>query len=54
MPRAKRSRGTRFPHPGAEYEEFADRFEFQETDDQLAAIDQVLLRHVAARVRWTA
>ncbi len=35
--------GHAFPHPGAEYEEFADRFEFQETEDQLAAIDQVLL-----------
>ncbi|HEY2105643.1 MAG TPA: transcription-repair coupling factor [Candidatus Binataceae bacterium] len=35
--------GHGFPHPGAEYEEFADRFEFQETEDQLAAIDQVLL-----------
>ncbi len=35
--------GHAFPHPGTEYEEFADRFEFQETDDQLAAIDQVLL-----------
>ncbi|HEV3112955.1 MAG TPA: transcription-repair coupling factor [Candidatus Binataceae bacterium] len=36
-------KGHGFPHPGAEYEEFADRFEFQETEDQLAAIDQVLL-----------
>jgi transcription-repair coupling factor (superfamily II helicase) len=35
--------GHAFPHPGAEYEEFTDRFEFQETEDQLAAIDQVLL-----------
>jgi transcription-repair coupling factor (superfamily II helicase) len=35
--------GHGFPHPGAEYEEFADHFEFQETEDQLAAIDQVLL-----------
>ncbi len=35
--------GHAFPHPGAEYEEFADRFEFQETEDQLAAIDQVLV-----------
>jgi len=35
--------GHAFPHPGTEYEEFTDRFEFQETDDQLAAIDQVLL-----------
>ncbi len=35
--------GHAFPHPGSMYEEFADRFEFQETEDQLAAIDQVLL-----------
>jgi transcription-repair coupling factor (superfamily II helicase) len=35
--------GHGFPHPGALYEEFADRFEFQETEDQLGAIDQVLL-----------
>jgi transcription-repair coupling factor (superfamily II helicase) len=35
--------GHGFPHPGAIYEEFSDRFEFQETEDQLAAIDQVLV-----------
>jgi transcription-repair coupling factor (superfamily II helicase) len=35
--------GHAFPHPGALFEEFADRFEFQETEDQLGAIDQVLL-----------
>ena len=35
--------GHAFPHPGREYEEFAERFEFQETEDQFAAIDQVLL-----------
>ena len=35
--------GHGFFYPGTEYEEFADRFEFQETEDQLASIDQVLL-----------
>jgi len=34
--------GHAFPHPGAEYHDFADRFEFEETPDQLAAIDEVL------------
>ncbi|MGO9059164.1 MAG: transcription-repair coupling factor [Candidatus Binataceae bacterium] len=41
--------GHAFPHPGREYEDFADRFEFQETEDQLAAIDQVLLDMSKAR-----
>jgi transcription-repair coupling factor (superfamily II helicase) len=34
--------GHAFRHPGAEYEEFVNRFEFQETEDQAAAIDEVL------------
>ncbi len=34
--------GHAFPHPGAEYHEFAERFEFEETPDQLAAIDDVI------------
>ncbi|MFZ0887209.1 MAG: transcription-repair coupling factor [Candidatus Binataceae bacterium] len=34
--------GHAFLHPGAEYHEFAERFEFEETPDQLAAIDEVL------------
>lgn len=34
--------GHAFPHPGADYEEFAERFEFEETPDQLAAIDEVI------------
>jgi transcription-repair coupling factor (superfamily II helicase) len=33
--------GHAFPHPGHDYEEFAERFEFEETPDQLAAIDDV-------------
>ena len=34
--------GHAFPHPGADYEEFAERFEFEETPDQQAAIDEVI------------
>ncbi|HZO82661.1 MAG TPA: transcription-repair coupling factor [Candidatus Binataceae bacterium] len=34
--------GHAFAHPGADYEEFAERFEFEETPDQLAAIDEVV------------
>ncbi|HKN00776.1 MAG TPA: transcription-repair coupling factor [Candidatus Binataceae bacterium] len=31
-----------FPFPAAEYQEFADRFEFEETADQQATIDEVI------------
>jgi transcription-repair coupling factor (superfamily II helicase) len=34
--------GHAFPHPGADYHDFAERFEFEETPDQLAAIDEVI------------
>lgn len=34
--------GHAFQHPGSDYHEFADRFEFEETPDQLAAIDEVI------------
>jgi transcription-repair coupling factor (superfamily II helicase) len=34
--------GHPFPHPGADFEEFAERFEFEETPDQQAAIDDVV------------
>jgi transcription-repair coupling factor (superfamily II helicase) len=34
--------GHAFPHPGADYHEFAERFEFEETPDQQAAIDDVI------------
>ena len=34
--------GHPFPHPGRDYEDFAERFEFEETPDQQAAIDDVL------------
>ncbi len=34
--------GHAFPHPGGDYHDFADRFEFEETPDQLAAIDDVV------------
>jgi transcription-repair coupling factor (superfamily II helicase) len=34
--------GHAFAHPGADYAEFAERFEFEETPDQLAAIDEVI------------
>ncbi|HVN27037.1 MAG TPA: transcription-repair coupling factor [Candidatus Binataceae bacterium] len=34
--------GHAFPHPGRDYEEFAERFEFEETPDQQAAIDEVI------------
>ncbi len=34
--------GHAFIHPGRDYEEFAERFEFEETPDQQAAIDDVI------------
>jgi transcription-repair coupling factor (superfamily II helicase) len=34
--------GHAFPHPGRDYDDFADRFEFEETPDQQAAIDEVI------------
>ncbi|HYB91633.1 MAG TPA: transcription-repair coupling factor [Candidatus Binataceae bacterium] len=34
--------GHALPHPGPDYHEFADRFEFEETADQQAAIDDVI------------
>jgi transcription-repair coupling factor (superfamily II helicase) len=34
--------GHAFPHPGADFEEFCGRFEFEETPDQQAAIDDVV------------
>ena len=34
--------GHAFPHPGRDYDEFAARFEFEETPDQQAAIDEVV------------
>ncbi len=34
--------GHPFPHPGRDYEDFAERFEFDETPDQQAAIDEVI------------
>jgi transcription-repair coupling factor (superfamily II helicase) len=34
--------GRAFPHPGTDYHEFAERFEFEETPDQQAAIDDVI------------
>jgi transcription-repair coupling factor (superfamily II helicase) len=34
--------GHAFPHPGRDYEEFSGRFEFEETPDQQAAIDEVI------------
>jgi transcription-repair coupling factor (superfamily II helicase) len=34
--------GHAFPHPGRDYEDFAARFEFEETPDQAAAIDEVI------------
>jgi transcription-repair coupling factor (superfamily II helicase) len=34
--------GHAFPHPGADYHDFDERFEFEETPDQLAAIDDVI------------
>jgi transcription-repair coupling factor (superfamily II helicase) len=39
--------GHAFPNPGADYEEFAAHFEFEETPDQQAAIDDVI-RDMAA------
>lgn len=41
--------GHAFPHPGPDYHDFADRFEFDETPDQAAAIDEVI--RDMARVR---
>ncbi len=41
--------GHAFPHPGADYHEFAERFEFEETPDQLAAIDDVTRDMTRAR-----
>ncbi len=34
--------GHAYPQPGADYEDFAERFEFEETPDQQAAIDDVM------------
>jgi transcription-repair coupling factor (superfamily II helicase) len=34
--------GHAYPHPGADFEEFCGRFEFEETPDQQAAIDDVI------------
>ncbi|MGH7933726.1 MAG: transcription-repair coupling factor, partial [Candidatus Binataceae bacterium] len=34
--------GHAFPHPGSDYEDFVQRFEFEETPDQAAAIDEVV------------
>jgi transcription-repair coupling factor (superfamily II helicase) len=34
--------GHAFLHPGRDYEDFAERFEFEETPDQQAAIDEVI------------
>ena len=34
--------GHAYPRPGADYEEFAARFEFEETPDQQSAIDDVI------------
>jgi transcription-repair coupling factor (superfamily II helicase) len=34
--------GHAYPRPGADYEEFASRFEFEETPDQQSAIDDVI------------
>jgi transcription-repair coupling factor (superfamily II helicase) len=34
--------GHAFAHPGRDYEEFTERFEFEETPDQQAAIDDVI------------
>ncbi len=34
--------GHAFAHPGRDYEDFAERFEFEETPDQQAAIDEVI------------
>jgi len=34
--------GHAFPHPASDYDDFAERFEFEETPDQLAAIDDVV------------
>jgi transcription-repair coupling factor (superfamily II helicase) len=34
--------GHAFPHPGRDYDDFSERFEFDETPDQQAAIDEVI------------
>src|SRR6202035_5873655 len=34
--------GHAFPHPGRDFDDFAERFEFEETPDQQAAIDEVI------------
>lgn len=34
--------GHPLPHPGGDYHEFSERFEFEETPDQQAAIDEVV------------
>ena len=34
--------GHAFPHPGSDYNDFSERFEFEETPDQQAAIDEVV------------
>jgi transcription-repair coupling factor (superfamily II helicase) len=34
--------GHAFPHPGRDYDDFTERFEFEETPDQQAAIDEVI------------
>ena len=34
--------GHAFPHPGRDFEDFCERFEFEETPDQQAAIDEVV------------
>lgn len=34
--------GHAFSHPGRDYDEFSERFEFEETPDQQAAIDEVI------------
>jgi transcription-repair coupling factor (superfamily II helicase) len=41
--------GHAFPHPGSDYHEFAEQFEFEETPDQLAAIDEVIRDMARAR-----
>ena len=41
--------GRAFTHPGKDYEEFAERFEFDETPDQMAAIDEVIRDMCRAR-----
>jgi len=45
--------GHAYPAPGADYEEFAARFEFEETPDQQSAIDDVV-RDLTRVKRWIA